>query len=136
MDCIGRCWQKLFANKIKTIEGIYKIYFLVTFQNPYAEVGIVATRIELVLVVYKTTVLTVELCYNLYEITTLTRGNSPAFTVLDGLQRPVLLCFLPRLKWSARNRTSTYACISREPTLQCPSYVCKDCAGHELLCVK
>ena len=33
---------------------------------------------------------------NLYKITTLIHGNSPAFTVLDGLQRPVLLCFLPR----------------------------------------
>ena len=33
---------------------------------------------------------------NLYKITTLILGNSPAFTVLDGLQHPVLLCFLPR----------------------------------------
>ena len=39
MDCIGQYWQKLFANKIKTIEGIYKFYFLVAFQNPYADLG-------------------------------------------------------------------------------------------------
>ena len=33
----------------------------------------------------------------LYRITTSIYDHSPAFTVQDGLQRPVLLCGLPRL---------------------------------------
>lgn len=39
-------------------------YVFSSDQNPYAEIGIVATGIEPILKVYKTFVLTVELCYN------------------------------------------------------------------------
>lgn len=42
-------------------------------------------------------------------ITTRPNDTSPAFTVLDGLQRPVLLRYLPRLGW-ARNRTAHILC--------------------------
>ncbi len=76
----------------------------------------------------------------LYAITTLIHGNSPAFTVLDGLQRPVLLCFLPRLLfiflfmrfWKESNLHSSLPITSTiglsNLHAHCPLYVCKDCA--------